>query len=880
MKALPRLITAALISVLALQPFLLPSRSVARADEAVAAEATDTASPGASMVTDDAPPGTVDQPIAPPGSLTPTDTSAPCDADHECQAPVPGAKPAQPEPEPSSTPATGNGSATPAAQDSVASTTLAQHTIASSTPAIPAIPDIETSGSSTPATTTALFPNDWPFVTAPATTTASTTDTVGTTTVATTTGPTIQSGQAVALANILNILNTNVVNSVGNAFLLNFVNPVDGTVDLRGGMTVSSTSAICALFSCTGQNGLSVNLAGDAGIKNAVVLSATSGGNEIDHANGGAAIQTGDAYAGLNLINVANTNIVDSNYLLLTMNAFQGVNGDIVFPSLSNFLSSLAHNLSPGNFTSTGTATVDNHVTTDAQTGGNETSSTTASTITTGAGASTGNVFNQLNSDMLGGATVSILFRVQGNWAGQVFGAPPGLEWTQGPNGTIALFNTPGSASSTQTLSNLSEVTASSTGDIANDINVIALTGQNKIHDANTALITTGNALASANVLNVANTNVVGKNWILAIVNIFGDFTGNIAFGRPDLWAGEQVSVPSNVSNGSQVTYKYTVINNGDSIASDVHLNDAFDAAHISIATSSVPYTTDASGNLVWSLGDIPAGGAVEVTYQGTVQNAGPGTNITNTIHAAEHETDNNLADNTDTATVSIPQPGGGSYMLAANQPAKELAATSTATTTVHLSITRTPIDTVVRGTGSVHQVITLTNDGDAKSIPLSLHDLLHAPDGSVVNDASWNIGSLDGGESVQLAYDASFAANAPSGTYALSTELYDAQGNLLGTFDGNGHITRSPASPLVAAWHALMPHAVTKVVAASADASATPALPDVQIAHAANAGSQAAAAGLVQMGWPYLLALAILLLAMLFLTAARNRRLNDRGED
>jgi hypothetical protein len=679
-------------------------------------------------------------------------------------------------------------------------------------------------------------------------------------------------------------LNTNIVNSVGNAFLLNYVDPVTGTVDLRGGMQVSSTSAICAVFACAGSNGVSVNLASDANIHNALVLSAASGGNEIAHA-GDAVINTGNAYAGLNLINLANTNIVDSNYLLVTMNAFQGVKGDVVFPSLSNLLSSLAQNLSPnvGSFSSQGSATVSNNVSTDAITGDNQVSSTTSSTISTGQGISSGNVFNQLNSNLLGGTNVSILFRVQGNWAGQVFGAPQSLRWMQGPNGTIALFNTTGSGqtgSSTQSLSNLSQVTASSTSAIANDINVIALTGQNKVNDAHTAIVTTGTALASANVLNVANTNVVGKNWVLAIINIFGDFTGNIAFGRPDLWVGEQVNAPSGIGNGSVATYKYTIINNGDSVASDVKLTDAYDAAHITVANPSMPLTKSDDGKLVWQLGTIPPGGAVEVTYQGTVQNAQPGANITNTVTATQHETDNNPADNTDTATLSIPQPGGGYFILANNKNAQDLQPVSTASSTVHLSITRTPADASLRGDGSVHQVITLTNDGSAPSIPVSLHDLLHAPDGSVVNDVSWNIGSLAGGEAVQLAYDASFAPNAAIGTYTLASALYDQNGTLLAEFPVNGRISHTPATPLLRDWHALMPSAHARATSQTRTATSTETgvrtLPDVAVANAAANGSQGAAVALLGLSWPYALAIALVLLALAFFVAARRSRTTE----
>src|SRR5690606_19371843 len=96
----------------------------------------------------------------------------------------------------------------------------------------------------------------------------------------------------------------------------------------------------CSLISCQGEQ-VTVNIDNNASIDNEVLITANSGGNTISDTDNGV-IETGNAYAGLNLINVANTNLIDSNYLLVTLNAFQDVNGDIVFPSLSQFFSSLS----------------------------------------------------------------------------------------------------------------------------------------------------------------------------------------------------------------------------------------------------------------------------------------------------------------------------------------------------------------------------------------------------------------------------------------------------------------------------------------------------------------------------------------------------------
>ncbi len=783
-------------------------------------------------------------------------------------------------------------------EDVTGSTSESIDTVSTSASNSSSLPDIELTGTSTQATSStavaddaaASSTSDAPAAPAePDEPAASSTSATSTSAAATSTGPTIESGTAVALANILNIINTNLVNSSGNALMLNYIDPVTGTIDLRALGGISTSSAMCALFACAGTDGVSVNLESEGNIQNAVVLNATSGGNEIENADD-AVIATGDAYAGLNLINLANTNIIDSNYLLVTMNAFQGVDGDIVFPSLANFLASLASNLAPGVFTINSTANVENDVNANAESGGNETSNTASSTIQTGGSASSGSVFNQINTDMLGGMAVSILFRVQGDWAGEVFGAPEGLQWTQGPDGTIALFDASGgTGSGTQSMA---QVTASSTANIGNHVDVLALTGQNRVNNAHSALITTGNALASANVMNIANTNIVGKNWIMAIINIFGDFNGNIAFGRPDLWVGEQVSVPSDVGNGDRVTYTYTVINNGDSPATDVTLTDEYAQDHIRMGDSSSPYAADEDGNAVWELGTIPAGGAVEVTYEGTIYDAPPGTDITNTVTATRHETDANRADDTDTATISIPHP---SHHQRRDEP-EEVQETAPAADTgaadfSSLSVTRSPASATSDGAAVVHQNLTVLNDRDAASAPVAIHDVLSAPDGTVIHEEVWNVGAIPAGAGVALGYDTSFSEGAPRGTYTLSTVVYSEQGERLETFAGNGTLVLvAPEESLARQAGEVLGSMMSVESGDSSDADGTDTkgdsdslltkvFPGIAVAHAAGAGNQAAAAGLLARSWPFLLGIALLLFALLFFIGARRQNDDTRGQ-
>lgn len=591
---------------------------------------------------------------------------------------------------------------------------------------------------------------------------------------ASTTGPTIVSGTAVAVANILNIVNTTFVNSEGALLLSNFYDDVSGTIDFRNSLPFLAGFG-CGTTPCVSGDQVQVQISNDAFINNAVVVVANSGGNEIAGADS-AAIHTGDAYAGLNLINFANTSFVDSNYLVVTMNAFRDVLGDLVFPTLSNFFGG-AYNTST--IALENDATVENTLDVAAGTGGN-TITDAAGTIATGGSMSTGNVFNQLNASLVGDANVSLLFRVHGSWAGRITGAPSDLQRLYGPDGSLYLYRAaPGFSSG----SGSSSITGSSTALIRNDATVAAFTGGNTITDAETALITTGDAYAGANVVNVANTSVIGRNWMLAVVNIFGDFEGDIAFGRPDLWVGARIEAPSSPENGDELTYVLSVINNGDAEAEDATLTERFDAAHVEILDASVAYTGGAE-SLSWELGTIPAGGAIEITYRARIRDTEPGTTISSESRVSSSVTDNNLDDNTDSVSLRV----GDTSRRVVEEEEELLQEYST-----ELSVTRTSTSMDL-GDGAFRatQKIVVRNEGEEIAQGVVLRDVIRSPEGTTLREEPWTIGVMQPNEEVTVTYDIDVSADMPAGVYGLATVL-SARGMSTKTYN-NGSITISEA--------------------------------------------------------------------------------------
>jgi hypothetical protein len=597
--------------------------------------------------------------------------------------------------------------------------------------------------------------------------------------------PTIVTGDSIALANVLNLVNTNIVNSDGVILFDNFFETLFEDFDLREAFN-SIEEFGCSLIACSSAD-LITNISNDAQIKNALLIQALTGRNTIE---GGATstISTGDAYAGLNLVNVANTNIIDSNYLLVTLNAFKDVNGDIIFPSLSTFFNTLAGGASPDAINIMNSANVVNNVNLNGQTGNNLANDNGSSLIQTGNSGAAANIFNQLNTSLVGGQSLSILFRVHGNWAGEIFGAPSDLTWMEDGQGGIYLFDT-GSGGAFRA-DNLA-LNSTNTASILNDVSVVALTGENNISGAETALISTGNAYAGANIVNVANATVVGRNWILAVINIMGDFNGNIAFGRPDLWVGAQAELPNSVEDGKTVTYKLTAINNGDSPASNVVLTDDYDERYVEILSASVPWKTLGSGKIVWDIGSLDPGTATEITYDALIKNTGYRTDITNTVALTEKETDNNKLDNLDTITVTTdgPRRSGGRR--------SDLMHTKVASVEA-LEVARTTASTTIEGENrNVHQEIIVKNTSGESVRGVSVHDVLTDPYGNLIKDEVWELGEIFPNEEIVIGYNIFFGENAEHGVYRLATSLFDGSMNVVKKENGvvflRDHMISSP---------------------------------------------------------------------------------------
>ncbi|MDO8728420.1 MAG: hypothetical protein Q7K26_00855 [bacterium] len=589
---------------------------------------------------------------------------------------------------------------------------------------------------------------------------ATTTATTGENNASSTSESMITTGDAYASANVVSVVNLNLIESNGFLYLLNNFLRSLGHVDLRPLATPTSDTASssnpCGTPTCDGlESTLSVEAQNNAMISNIVIVRSATGQNSALGSDG-ASINTGNAYAGANVVNIANTNIINSNYLLFAFNNFGGWDGDLIFPNsdfFSNFFS--PSSLANADISTTNSANIENSVETSADTGANEAVGDESS-IETGNAVAGSNVTNIVNANLLNAPTFYVVFRIFGNWNGSVFNAPEGISWAETPSG-LELFSTDNAGGGGILGGGGINVNTNNAATTTNNVKVFALTGENKATSANgDASINTGNAYAGANVLNVVNTNIISTNWIIALINIFGDWSGNISFGQPDIWVATQVEGPETLNPGSVPIFHTTIANRGDASAHNVRFNGRFDSEHISFEDD------DQDGTYSSEVGDLAPGEIKEFSYSARVGDSLPNgeTLIDHTFEVSANETDGNPTDNSDSVSLLAfrPLPTFG-----------RISHESTTKTTTYpgLQITKTnsATSTDITASSSVDYTIVVRNEGGSAFEGI-LYDVLKDENGKIITKNDWELGEIFPNEEITITYTAIFNASTTPGVY------------------------------------------------------------------------------------------------------------------
>ena len=567
----------------------------------------------------------------------------------------------------------------------------------------------------------------------------------------------ITTGDAYASANVVSVVNLNLVESDGFLYLLNNFLQSLGHIDLRL-FTSSETPPDnpCGTPTCDDlASTLDVETQNEATISNVVIARSSTGSNFA--AGGNALINTGNAYAGANVVNIANTNIINSNYLLFAFNNFGGWDGDLIFPNSDFFSSFFTSSFLGGgaNVSNTNSANIENEVETSAETGGNETEGD-GSLIETGNALAGSNVTNVVNTNLFNSPTFFVVFRIFGNWNGSVFNAPEGISWAETPSG-LELFSSDEAGEDEGVSGGGIAVETNNTANIRNNVKVFALTGENKATSANgDASIDTGNAYAGANVLNIANTNVVSSNWIIALINIFGDWSGNISFGQPDIWVATQVEAPETLSPGSEAIFHTTVANRGDARASNVRFSGNFDPESIGFQDMNYGETYS------WNIGTLAPGEIKEFSYNARVNDDLPygDTLIDHTFEVSANETDANLTDNSDSVSLLVhrSRPFGGRISY-------ESVTKSSTYPSLHITKTNSATSTDITASSSVDYTIIVRNEGGSAFEGI-LYDVLKDENGKIITKNDWELGEIFPNEEITITYTAIFNASTTPGVY------------------------------------------------------------------------------------------------------------------
>ena len=415
----------------------------------------------------------------------------------------------------------------------------------------------------------------------------------------------IITGDATAIANLINLLNTNVVGSNFQILILDVLASENGDIDLNAvwEQILAGNYSGLRLYDGSDLANLQFLISNDntATLENNVTVSASTGSNEIENSSQ-ADINTGDAVAVANVNNIVNTNIVGSNFFFGIINIIGDYTGNLILPRQELF----ASNTQEGSLTvnNQNSAAVDNNVLSASNTGQNLTTQSDQSTIITGDASAIANSTTVANLNLWLNNWFWFNINNLGGWSGFTYGwvdpgareeVEVGVNTFQVENGTTgtALSNNEGGETSS-VISNINNA------EIVNNIQVTADTGNNQANSIGGAVINTGNAWSAANLFNLINANIVGSNWFMGMVNVLGSWTGSVIFAYPDV----AVSLNKNFDQaipGDIVTYTITYQNQGYEEAQDVEIKLSLPQG-VSFESDNSGFTFDGS---VWKVGGV-----------------------------------------------------------------------------------------------------------------------------------------------------------------------------------------------------------------------------------------------------------------------------------
>ncbi|KKQ60940.1 MAG: putative secreted protein, periplasmic copper-binding protein (NosD) family [Parcubacteria group bacterium GW2011_GWE2_38_18] len=582
------------------------------------------------------------------------------------------------------------------------------------------------------------------------------------------TGSTIDTGNIDIANAVINLVNNNIIGS-GVQYLVNIFKNLIQDIDLSGGGQSTPSESL----NITNSNASTIN--------NKIVIKADTGENIIASSTGPSLIQTGDIKIANDVINMANLNIVGNGWFFAVVNIFGELDGDIVLPAMLEEESAAAASTTESNLshprhqrkirkaatefliTNKNNTELNNNINVNANTGDNTISSSTyQNIIKTGSVNANVNAFNLVNYNVYSNSWKFCKINIYGTWDGVIQGLPAGYGYFEDENG-VTIYEELSDYEKNQLYSKflLSNDNNAST---TNSIEIDANTGKNLILDGS-GEIKTGNIDITNNILNFINSNFIGDNWQFSLINVFGNWKGNLAFGKPDLWITQSNLDKKSLSKGETITYTILYGNKGDSSATDAKLKCNLDARLAFTSDANNLQTVD--NVMTWSLGKIPPNTQGSITYTVFAKDLPAGeVQSTSKLNISATESDRDLSNNSLDSLLNLK--GGQNSSGGSSSGSSSGGGGGSSAPRANLAVLKTN-DTkgAVHPGDIVNYKITIKNTGNSPLDNVKVADAIsNINDGQELGQNIWDLGAIQAGEEINIDYALEIKDNIKSGIY------------------------------------------------------------------------------------------------------------------
>lgn len=556
---------------------------------------------------------------------------------------------------------------------------------------------------------------------------------------------------------ILNFINTN-FSGDGKEYLINIYDKWLKTIDLSG--FGGEKEEYCQKYNCF----ITVNNQSTSTIENSNTIVANTGKNEIN-SPGETYIQTGDINIINEIINIANINISGNDWFFAFINIFGQLDGDIILPGYKKEIKSVENENETTASASTqeyfvtnaNSMAIVNEVIVNASTGGNYASATLQSLIKTGEINIDNKIFNFLNYNIFGKKWTLVKVNIFGDWQGMIRGLPEDYGYFINDDQVTIYNNFKNEKSISEFYAKLA-LAGFNNSEVKNKVNIEAETGGNSILHSDQGEIDTGNIDIRNILLNFINSNFIGDNWEFSMINVFGQWKGNLVFGLPDLWITESIPQTKCFKKGDYVTYTYLFGNSGDGIAENVHIVDDYDEDNLTVSDLGNP------GKMKFLLGNLPPNSQGSISYTFKVKNeiSYGEKKVTNYAQIFSNNEDREQKNNLTSGTVLI---DGGKKKVRKTQES-ELDALADGFASLRVIKTNDSVGELKAG-DKVNFLISINNTGTIILKDVRVYDLMkNDSNNEQIYNELWELDEVNQGEEINITYDLEIGEKMKDGDY------------------------------------------------------------------------------------------------------------------